>query len=105
MLYPDELRAHHLIGRGREIRTPDILVPNQARYQTALYPVPLCPRGQSTDDTQGIKEGQEKIDVIVGVEGKFSPTHFSAINPQRSLCPITLKKLGRFSKRAGVFLT
>ena len=25
-------------GRGREIRTPDILVPNQARYQTALYP-------------------------------------------------------------------
>ena len=46
MLYPVELRAHgHLIlqlnGRGREIRTPDILVPNQARYQTALYP-DLC---------------------------------------------------------------
>ena len=37
MLYPTELRA--LTGRGREIRTPDILLPKQARYQTALYPV------------------------------------------------------------------
>ena len=27
-----------LFGRGREIRTPDILLPKQARYQTALYP-------------------------------------------------------------------
>jgi hypothetical protein len=26
------------IGRGRGIRTPDTLVPNQVRYQTALYP-------------------------------------------------------------------
>ena len=25
-------------GRDREIRTPDILHPKQARYQTALYP-------------------------------------------------------------------
>ena len=25
-------------GRGREIRTPDPLVPNQMRYQTALCP-------------------------------------------------------------------
>ena len=25
-------------GRGREIRTPDILLPKQTRYQTALYP-------------------------------------------------------------------
>jgi hypothetical protein len=25
-------------GRGRGIRTPDILLPKQARYQTALYP-------------------------------------------------------------------
>ena len=25
-------------GRGREIRTPDILLPKQARYQAALYP-------------------------------------------------------------------
>ncbi len=34
-------RLKHLkleIGRGREIRTPDILHPKQARYQTALYP-------------------------------------------------------------------
>ena len=26
------------LGRGGEIRTPDILLPKQARYQTALYP-------------------------------------------------------------------
>ncbi len=57
MLYPDELQALHCdkafrqcnptillrypheIGRGREIRTPDILLPKQARYQAALYPV------------------------------------------------------------------
>ena len=26
-------------GRGGEIRTPDPLVPNQMRYQTALHPV------------------------------------------------------------------
>jgi|GEM_PF-6576169 hypothetical protein len=29
-------------GRGRGIRTPDILLPKQARYQTALYPDLLC---------------------------------------------------------------
>ena len=28
-----------IIGRGGEIRTPDILLPKQARYQTALHPV------------------------------------------------------------------
>ena len=28
----------HKNGRGREIRTPDILLPKQARYQAALYP-------------------------------------------------------------------
>ena len=51
MLYPNELRAQRIvsgmvnlpavyeIGRGREIRTPDILLPKRARYQTALYPV------------------------------------------------------------------
>jgi hypothetical protein len=44
MLYPIELWAHghptcvRLSGRDREIRTPDILLPKQARYQTALYP-------------------------------------------------------------------
>ncbi len=37
MLYPAELQAR-IIGRGRGIRTPDILLPKQARYQTALYP-------------------------------------------------------------------
>ena len=29
----------HLGGRGGEIRTPDILLPKQARYRTALHPV------------------------------------------------------------------
>jgi hypothetical protein len=40
VLYPIELRAHdpNPDGRGRGIRTPDILLPKQARYQTALYP-------------------------------------------------------------------
>ena len=44
MLYPAELQA--LIGRGRGIRTPDILLPKQTRYQTALYPglIVLLPR-------------------------------------------------------------
>ena len=31
-------RRLHRNGRGRGIRTPDILLPKQARYQTALYP-------------------------------------------------------------------
>ncbi len=30
--------SYKRIGRGRGIRTPDILLPKQARYQTALYP-------------------------------------------------------------------
>lgn len=38
MLYPAELRAVSA-GRGGEIRTPDILLPKQARYQTTLHPV------------------------------------------------------------------
>src|SRR6185436_20001604 len=55
VLYPDELRAHPLAhpgllqgrcakvdnrprGRGGGIRTPDILLPKQVRYQTALHP-------------------------------------------------------------------
>ncbi|GBH16147.1 hypothetical protein KPSA3_02085 [Pseudomonas syringae pv. actinidiae] len=27
-----------MFGRGKGIRTPDILLPKQARYRTALYP-------------------------------------------------------------------
>jgi hypothetical protein len=42
MLYPTELRADCcqtlMVGRGGEIRTPDILLPKQARYRTALHP-------------------------------------------------------------------
>ena len=39
--YPPSRHSHRVafnFGRGREIRTPDILLPKQARYQTALYP-------------------------------------------------------------------
>src|SRR5690606_14063861 len=35
---PGPAQAGTGIGRGRGIRTPDILLPKQARYQTALYP-------------------------------------------------------------------
>src|SRR5512140_2950397 len=43
VLYPDELRAPSesnpaRAGRGGGIRTPDILLPKQVRYQTALHP-------------------------------------------------------------------
>ena len=31
-------RSSDKYGRGGEIRTPDILLPKQARYQTALHP-------------------------------------------------------------------
>ncbi len=33
-----QLSYKRIVGRGRGIRTPDILLPKQARYQTALYP-------------------------------------------------------------------
>ena len=46
MLYPTELRAEistcgqtQILVGGGEIRTPDILLPKQARYQTTLHPV------------------------------------------------------------------
>ncbi len=34
---PNRILGHE--GRGGGIRTPDILLPKQARYQTALHPV------------------------------------------------------------------
>ena len=38
-LWPTELKAHVcLLGRGEETRTPDPMVPNHVRYQTALHP-------------------------------------------------------------------
>jgi methylenetetrahydrofolate dehydrogenase (NADP+)/methenyltetrahydrofolate cyclohydrolase len=48
-------------GRGREIRTPDILLPKQARYQTALYPDDLAlppPFFRSAHDTHSPWERQ-----------------------------------------------
>ena len=38
MAYKEKTKNSLKSGRGREIRTPDILLPKQARYQTALYP-------------------------------------------------------------------
>ena len=38
MAYEEKTKNSLKSGRGREIRTPDILLPKQARYQTALYP-------------------------------------------------------------------
>ena len=35
--YSDEYEGLKISGRSRGIRTPDPLVPNQMRYQTALY--------------------------------------------------------------------
>ncbi len=56
-------------GRGREIRTPDILLPKQARYQTALYPVKLM-----RNDNQKQASFQIKL---VGVERFELPTSCS----------------------------
>ena len=53
-----------LDGRGRGIRTPDILLPKQARYQTALYP-----GGESLPDTP---ERSAIVGIYaVSVNGKF----------------------------------
>ncbi len=65
VLYPIELRAQSsraypyqriVIGRGGEIRTPDILVPNQARYQATLHP--------GKDDTIPILGGNVNFHLI-----------------------------------------
>ena len=50
MLYPAELQA---LGRGRGIRTPDILLPKQTRYQTALYPGGLSLECRLTNHQDG----------------------------------------------------
>ncbi len=51
--------GHNLkTGRGREIRTPDILLPKQARYQTALYPDSIHPpdtRSELQDNLHPLK--------------------------------------------------
>ena len=83
MLYPDELQAlkpkhaakhlcghlcRHLCnrvqvesGRGREIRTPDILLPKQTRYQTALY-------SENTTGCFFTFDGCATITLLVGIE-------------------------------------
>ena len=59
MLYPTELRAHTYEpklrtknGRSGGIRTPDILLPKQARYQAALHSERLA-------DVSGLTSFQE----------------------------------------------
>ena len=89
MLYPDELQALHCdkafrqcdptillrypheFGRGREIRTPDILLPKQARYQTALYPAirsTRIPCNKVGDNTHQATKGQLYTPLVHGVE-------------------------------------
>ena len=67
MLYPIELRApvRNTLksGRGGEIRTPDILVPNQARYQATLHPEPAIipvggPKIKSLNDICARRRGK-----------------------------------------------
>ncbi len=41
-------------GRGEEIRTPDILLPKQARYQTALHP----------EEKRMIHDSEEKCQIV-----------------------------------------
>ena len=43
-------------GRGGEIRTPDILLPKQARYRTALHPE----RNKCGKSNYGFKLGKKK---------------------------------------------
>lgn len=55
-------------GRGREIRTPDILLPKQARYQTALYPDLPCfglpPQQDGANNTYGFAGRQQQKQLI-----------------------------------------
>ena len=61
------LPENKIIGRGREIRTPDILLPKQARYQTALYPdTPLksehtLPQKDGANNTAGLWGRQQLL--------------------------------------------
>ena len=43
-------------GRDREIRTPDILLPKQARYQTALYPEHVASNTKSLQSNKWLPE-------------------------------------------------
>ena len=48
-------------GRGREIRTPDILLPKQARYQTALYPVYSISANYNFCPPDSLEQGYAKL--------------------------------------------
>ena len=72
----DASRSGREVGRGREIRTPDILLPKQARYQTALYPEYLAKASTPTPvfrrahDTHQLGERQRHIDDSTTVLGR-----------------------------------
>jgi hypothetical protein len=60
-------------GRGREIRTPDILLPKQARYQTALYPD--FPPGGGVSHPGYAKGGNHTVELRQGqCQTLFSPS-------------------------------
>lgn len=56
MLYPTELRAAVSGGRGEEIRTPDILLPKQARYRAALHPAGITHYKKTFDSCKFFRE-------------------------------------------------
>ena len=62
---PSELpHAGGKIGRGGEIRTPDILLPKQARYQAALHPENGWHINQST--ARPAKNGDNTLRAVLG---------------------------------------
>src|SRR5690606_28572264 len=95
-------------GRGRGIRTPHILLPKQARYQTALFPACLAtdveglwaPPSECADHTGRGERGQLARGTFSGgllppaATAKFHPIRTPAAAPQdprarryRRVCP------------------
>lgn len=60
------------IGRGRGIRTPDILLPKQARYQTALYPADV---NGSTRSSAARLRNERLVIVRSGLQRVNAKTH------------------------------
>lgn len=92
MLYPVELRALGN-GRGREIRTPDILLPKQARYQTALYP-----------DVVLVPEPRDHTDAVLYRQTPISRFACSFAPPAQE-CALECALDGEFSAQTGASKT
>lgn len=78
-------------GRGSKIRTCDPLVPNQMRYQAALYPDPLISRGVSAFGV-GVKSEEFKSNPRLVERG---PTGQSNSGLHRTLVPSPLDLIFR----------